>query len=72
LNTTLAVIGALGGLTAFGAAVWAVVRSIAKQVGATKDNTEAVKELTRKLDALDGKVDEHSTRIARLEGWRQQ
>lgn len=69
MNTTLAILGALGGIGAFGAGVWTIVRSIARQIGATKDNTEALHDLRDTVMKLDTTVDDHTTRIARLEGW---
>lgn len=66
-----AVLGSLGGLTAFGTAIWIVVRAIFRQVGATEDNTRALDELRSSVLKLDVQVDEHAQRLARLEGFRQ-
>lgn len=68
MNTFLAVAGALGGFAVFSGAVWTIVRSIARQVSATTDNTTALKALSSKLDQIDGTVAQHGERIARLEG----
>lgn len=62
-QTAFAVIGALGGIVVFVAGVWALLRGIFRQVNATEDNTRAVRDLTQKLD-------DHETRISRLEGFR--
>lgn len=70
MNTLLAVSGALGGFIAFALAIVAIVRAIARQVSATKDNTKALDNLSQKLNQLDGTVDQHGQRIARLEGSR--
>lgn len=59
----LASLGALGGLAVFVGSVAALARGIFRQVAATEANTEAVNRLARKLD-------DHETRIARLEGSR--
>lgn len=60
-TTVLAAFGALGGLAVFITAVVALARGIFRQVSATEDNTRAVNRLTSKLD-------DHETRISRLEG----
>jgi hypothetical protein len=77
MNTALAIVGALGGLTVFFAAVIAVIRSVVRQVGATEDNTEALRDMKDALTNMDGKMngiinrlDNHAERIASLEGGR--
>lgn len=59
--TVLAGIGALGGLVVFLGAVLTLARGIFRQIAATEDNTRAVNRLAAKLE-------DHETRIARLEG----
>jgi len=68
MNTFLAIAGALGGVAVFATAVWTIVRSIARQISATTDNTEALQALSGKLQQLDGTVNQHGERLARLEG----
>lgn len=66
----LSALASLGGLATFIGAVVVVVRSIFAQTNATRANTQALKVLSDKLEALDGKVDNQGERIATLEGWR--
>jgi hypothetical protein len=70
VNTALSVVAALGGLVVFVGAIWAVVRGIFKQVGATEDNTDAVNRLSANLKNLEVTVRDQGERIARLEGRR--
>jgi len=70
VSTFLAVASALGGIVAFALAVATIVRSIGRQVSATKDNTKALVKLSDAVNNLDGRVDQHAERIARLEGGR--
>lgn len=62
-DTILAVFGALGGLVVFLGAIAGLARGIFKLIGATEANTRAVSKLTTKLD-------DHETRLSRLEGVR--
>ena len=64
----LSVVAALGGLVVFIGAIWAVVRGIFRQVGATEDNTSAVNSLTDAVGRLQATVNNQGERIARLEG----
>lgn len=66
--TVFTVLGALGGLVAFGAAVFTVVRAIFRQVGATEDNTSALRDMRGALDRLDTAVRTQGERISALEG----
>lgn len=66
----LTVFGALGGLAAFGAGVWALLRGIFRQIDATQDNTTALHEVRGQLEKLGGQVSDNTQRIARLEGRR--
>lgn len=68
MNTTVEILGSLGGLVAFVVAVVAVFRGVFGQVQATRDLTAAVRELRMAITQLDGKVDGHAERISRLEG----
>lgn len=70
MSTALAVLASLGGVASIGAATYAIVRAVIRQVHATEDNTKALDRLTAKVDTLDNKVDSHGERIARLEGLR--
>lgn len=70
VNGTLALLGALGGLVAFIAGVWALLRGIFRQVNATDANTRATRELTGKLERIAATVEGHGERLARLEGGR--
>jgi hypothetical protein len=67
----LSVLASLGGLVTFCGAVWIIVKSVFAQTNATKQNTNALNELSKKLEGLDIKVDNNTERIATLEGWRQ-
>lgn len=64
------VAGLLGSLAALGTLIWVVMRATAGRVRAIDDNTDAVRELTSKLDQVSTMVNGHETRISRLEGWR--
>lgn len=63
-----AILGSLGGITAFVTAVVFMVRSIVRQVGATEDNTAALKDLKDSVRELKAELSGHETRISRLEG----
>lgn len=54
--TALVAAGGVGGLVTFVAAVWVLARGIFSQIDATKDNTNAVRELAPKLEQLNGRV----------------
>jgi hypothetical protein len=70
-STVLAVLGSLGGLAAFGVAMWTIVRAIFKQVGATEDNTKALGDMRGALERLDNTVRSQGERISALEGQQQ-
>lgn len=70
VNNVLAIMGALGGLVVFVGGIWAMLRGIFKQVGATEANTEAVQALTKRMDHMADQVASHGTRLTRLEGRR--
>jgi hypothetical protein len=61
VNTGLAVLGALGGGAVFIGAIITVAKGIFRQAAATEANTKALKDLTKMLN-------DHETRISRLEG----
>jgi hypothetical protein len=66
--TILYVLSSLGGATAFFVAIAVVIRWLAKQVTATQDNTDAVRELTTGLTKLNDTVDSQGKDIAFLKG----
>lgn len=66
----LTVMGALGGITAFLGAVWVVVRAIFRQSSVTRDNTDAVTELSGHVKDLSREFHGLAERVARLEGER--
>lgn len=68
VNTALSIVAALGGLVVFIGAIWAVVRGIFRQVGATEDNTDALERLSGNIVDLQKTVTDQGERIARLEG----
>lgn len=68
MTTVLAILGSLGGVAALITAVVIIVRAIFSQVHATLDNTRAMERVTGAVNRLDGKLDDHAERIARLEG----
>jgi hypothetical protein len=70
MNTVLAVLAALGGGVVFIGAVVAVIRAIFKQISATNANTAATQELSKQLGSVNGRLDNHETRISHLEGSR--
>ena len=65
------ILGALGGVVVFLGGVWAIVRGIVRQTVATQDNTKAIRALTGKVDKLGETVNDHASRLGRLEGRRQ-
>jgi hypothetical protein len=68
MGPTLAILGALGGVAAFTAGVWAMLRGAFRMANATDANTRATRELTQRLERLTSQVDGHGERLARLEG----
>jgi hypothetical protein len=68
VNTALSVVAALGGLVVFVGAIWAVVRGIFRQIGATEDNTDAINRLNDNIARLEKTTKDQGERIARLEG----
>ena len=66
----MTVLSALGGIVAFVAGVWALLRGIFRNVSATQENTRALREVRDNLDRLSGVVDSQGQRISRLEGRR--
>lgn len=63
----LPVFGGVGGILAALGAVLVVGRGIFRQVTATEDNTQALKDLTAEVHGLKGTVGGHETRLAVLE-----
>lgn len=70
MSNALAILAALGGIVVFLGAVVAVIRAIFKQIGATNANTAAVRELSLQMGSVNGRLDNHETRISHLEGSR--
>jgi hypothetical protein len=68
MNAVLAVLGALGGAAVFVTAVVAVIRAIFKQISATEANTVALQQMSGQMGNANGRLDNHETRISRLEG----
>lgn len=66
--TALYILSSLGGATAFFAACFFIIKTVTGQVTATKDNTDAVRELTNGLTKLQETVSEHDRDIAFLRG----
>lgn len=68
MSVILAVLGSLGGITAFITGTFFVVRGLFAQASATRTNTVAVNKLTEEIEKLDDRLDTHAERIAKLEG----
>lgn len=51
-STVFAILGSLGGITAFCVAVYAIIKSIMKQVTATDANTKATEANTQAIEEL--------------------
>ena len=63
-----AVLGSLGGIVAFVGAMWVIIRAVFRNISAVEDNTDAVRQLTQRLDKHDDMFMVQGERIARLEG----
>jgi hypothetical protein len=63
----LIAIGGAGGFTVLTTAIVVVGRGIFKQVNATEENTNAVKDLTKGMGEIKAMLSNHETRIAVLE-----
>jgi len=63
----LIAIGGLGGLVILLSAIIVIGRGIFKQINATEENTDAVKDLTRGMTEIKGMISNHETRISVLE-----
>ena len=70
MNTALSILAACGGVSVFIAGVWAIVRGIIRQTDATRENTEALKGLSDRMDDLASTVTQHDRDIAFLKGMR--
>lgn len=64
---TFVVLGGTGGVLAALTAIAILGRGVFRQVTATEDNTEALKVLTGKVEALSQTTNGHETRLAVLE-----
>ncbi len=62
-----AILGSLGGVTAFLGAIAVIVRAISRQVGATESNTRALLDLKTTVQKLDSTVDDQNVRLVRVE-----
>lgn len=65
--TVLVVLGGGGGIVALIGAIIIVGRGVFRQVGATEDNTQAIKALTDEVAKIRHNINGHETRIAILE-----
>jgi sensor domain CHASE-containing protein len=63
-SVILAILGSLGGVAVFAAAVWGVIRAILRWVSATEENTSVTKENTKAIKDLDSRVDILTTQQA--------
>jgi hypothetical protein len=63
----LVAIGGLGGVVVLLGAIVAIGRGIFKQIRATEENTQAVRELTGHVARLEALYNGHETRITVLE-----
>ena len=63
----LIAVGGLGGLVILLSAIIVIGRGIFKQINATEENTDAVKDLTRGMTEIKGMISNHETRISVLE-----
>lgn len=61
------IISSLGGIVAFLGLVGLIIRAIFRQINATEDNTTAVRNLTRQVEALNTKVGELEKKVIILE-----
>lgn len=64
--SVLIILGSSGGVIAVITAILVVGRGIFRQVTATEENTEAVKELSAKMEAIVARVNQHEVDIAVL------
>jgi hypothetical protein len=60
----LAILGSLGGVAVFAAAVWGVIRAVLRQVSATEANTAVTIQNTKAIKDLDNRVDNLTTQVA--------
>lgn len=67
MTTALAILGALGGFSAFVTSVVLILRAIFKQVTATDSNTNATQALTKSVDELKVNISHLDTRVTILE-----
>lgn len=61
------ILSSLGGIVAFLGLVGLIIRAIFRQINATEDNTTAVRNLTRQVEALNTKVGELEKKVIILE-----
>ena len=65
--TSLVAIGGFGGIVVLLGAIITIGRGIFKQISATQDNTEAVRDLTTHVARLEALYNGHESRISVLE-----
>lgn len=66
MNIILVSLGGLGGIVAFIGGVYFIIKSVAKLINATQDNTEALHEAKATIDGLKKIIDQHTIDIAIL------
>jgi hypothetical protein len=66
MNIILASLGGLGGIVAFIGGIYFLIRSVAKLINATQDNTKALFEARSTIENLKITVDQHTIDIAIL------
>lgn len=64
----LTVFGSLGGIVAFGSAIYVVLRGAFAQAQAIKDNTEAINNLTKAFTDLDNDMTRTRLDVEYLKG----
>jgi hypothetical protein len=60
-------IGGVGGFIILLTAIVAIGRGIFRQINATEENTDAVRDLTKGMGEIKGMISNHETRISVLE-----
>lgn len=66
MNVAVLILSSSGGIISFVTGVIFVVRAILKNVGATRENTEALQDVKHTLLEMGEKVDRHTVEIAIL------
>lgn len=63
----LGILGAIGGVAAFGGGVWVLVKGIFRIVSSTEDNTDAIKNLTAEVQKIGTRINGVEVRLAVVE-----